>query len=92
MCIQFARKQGDYDFCSPLINIVGNGLVLAGVGAGSALIVSLALKALGYSSAAIKLGTALPILAGTVGLAAAAISAFALGVIAYSVCKAIGNR
>jgi hypothetical protein len=92
MCIQFAKSQGNYDFCSPLINMVGNGLVLAGVGAGSALIVAVALKALGYSSAAIAIGTALPLIAGTAGLAIAGAAAFTITATVVALLQAFGNR
>lgn len=88
MCFQFAKSSGDYDFISPLTNLFGNGLVLGCAGVGTTLIVALALKALGYSGAAIAIGTALPIIAATVGFATAAASFFVIPAIVYVIISA----
>jgi hypothetical protein len=92
MCIQFAKSEGKCDFFSPLINMVGNGLVIGGLGIGSALIVAIALKALGYSGFAIAIGTALPIIAGTVGLATAATGALVIAGLVYALFSAMTSR
>lgn len=78
--IQFAKSN---DPLAPVINTIGNGVVLASVGAGAAFVVSVALKALGFSAAAIAIGSALPYVAVAVGVGAAAYGAIRLGVIIY---------
>lgn len=59
--IEFAKSRGDNDFISPYINFMGNAGVVAVGGISLAAILGVALKALGFCSAAATIATAIPV-------------------------------
>lgn len=67
--IEFAKRSGDYDFFSPLINFTGNAGVIAVGGMSIGTISYFALKRLGFNKIAITAGTAIPTTIGAFGVA-----------------------
>jgi hypothetical protein len=92
MCIEFVKPSGDYDFFSTPANLVANGILLTVVGLTAAAIVALALKALGYSGNTIRLGTAIPLAAGGIGIVALGAGSFALCSIICVIFSAVWRR
>lgn len=72
MCfpIQFAKSRGQSDFFSPVINFIGNALVVAVAGISLGFISNIALKRLGFNHASSTF-TAISTTIGKIGIAAA---------------------
>lgn len=76
---EFAKRSGDYDFISPIVNFTGNAAVVAIGGISLGAITYFALQALGFSNLSLHAVTAIPVSIGAFG---------ALGVLAGAVCLA----
>lgn len=70
MFIEFAKSQGDYDVLSPMINVIGNGTVLAVGGIILAKIAAVVAKRFGCSEKTAKFATAIPVVIGVVAAVA----------------------
>ena len=77
MCfpIEFARQSGDFNFISPIINFTGNAAVVAVCGVGISAISILALKLLGFGTAATVATAAVPL---TIAVAATVLTGIGL--------------
>ena len=90
--IEFVKQQGPYDSVSLFVNGFGNGLALVAASTATATITSVALQALGYSTAAKTISSAIFLTGTTLGFGVAIVSAIALGVIVYNLDQAFCNR
>ena len=80
MCIGSTKSTGSYDFLNPEV-IIKSGLVAMGVAAGG-IVTSIALKALGYSSAALMIPRTIAIVAGTIGVGMIGMGVVVVGIFA----------
>lgn len=89
---EFAKKSGDYDFFSPIINFTGNAAVVAVGGISLGAISYLALKALGFSKIATTISTAIPVAIGAFGVVGAIVGGSIFIAMLIGVTKALGQR
>lgn len=71
--IKFAEARSQFDFAAPIVNLVGNGAVLAVGGFCLAAIAGVGLKALGYGQLTTSIVTAIPISLATFGCVTAGV-------------------
>lgn len=83
MCIEFVKSEGRFDCFSTPVNLIGNGLVLTGATIGLGLISAAALKALGYSAAALAVTKTLTIIGATIGIGMVGVGV--VGIVALAV-------
>lgn len=85
MCIEFVKKQDDYDFFSEIVNFTANAAIVTLVSAASAMIASTALKALGYNDAAIKVTRVLSFSATAIGASGVVLGLGMLAFLAHTI-------
>lgn len=88
---EFAKRTGDYDFVSPIINFTGNAAVVAVGGISVGAVSYLALKALGFSKIITAIGTAIPVTIGGIGIIGAALGGCLFIAMCIQIAKALGR-
>ncbi|MCE2982755.1 MAG: hypothetical protein LW832_04220 [Parachlamydia sp.] len=89
---EFAKRSGDYDFISPIVNFTGNACVVAVGGISLGVISNLALKALGFSEITSTVATAIPVTLGAVGIIGAVVGGCFFIAILAGITEALGRR
>lgn len=89
---EFVRKTGDYDFFSPVINLAANAAVIAVGGVSIGAVSYIALKALGFSSAAVKVTTAIPLFLGVAGVTGVIVAGIAFAIMVSGVRDTLSRR
>ena len=89
---EFVKSGGAYDFFSPIVNSIGNAVVLAVGGISLGAISYLALKALGFSEIATTIATAIPITIGAVGIVGVIVGISVFIAMLIGLAKGLGHR
>lgn len=89
---EFAKRNGDHDFFSPIINFTGNATVVTVGGVSLAAISYLGLKALGFSEIAITVATAIPVTIGAVGMISGIVGGCFFIAMCVGAAQALGRR
>lgn len=90
--IEFAKKNGNYDFFSPIINVACNAAVVAVGGFSLGAISYVALKRLGFNEIAATTEAAIPVVIGATGAVVAVVTGGLFIVMINGVANALGRR